>query len=45
MHEDPEVLAEWQRMWDESGGPLFPDADKRAVTSTSLTSTHHWAQR
>jgi Arc/MetJ-type ribon-helix-helix transcriptional regulator len=28
MHEDPVVLAEWQRMWDESGGPLFPDANK-----------------
>jgi Arc/MetJ-type ribon-helix-helix transcriptional regulator len=27
-YEDPEVLAEWQRMWDEGGGPLFPDADK-----------------
>jgi hypothetical protein len=27
-YEDPEVLAEWQRMWDESGGPLYPDADK-----------------
>ena len=26
--EDPEVLAHWQRMWDEGGGPLFPDADK-----------------
>jgi hypothetical protein len=27
-YEDPEVLAEWERMWDEGGGSVFPDADK-----------------
>jgi Arc/MetJ-type ribon-helix-helix transcriptional regulator len=25
--EDPKALAEWHRMWVESGGPLFPEGD------------------